>query len=92
MDYLKQLIEKRFKTYAIITISMLFSLILLMVRMKITQSFFYLFLVWNLFLAVIPFAISTYLIGSPKPNKYALFFWFGLWLLFLPNAPYMVTD
>jgi uncharacterized membrane protein len=60
--------------------------------MKLTHSFFYLFLVWNLFLAVIPFAITTYLVSIPKLNKIALVFWFCVWLLFLPNAPYMVTD
>ncbi|WP_396601768.1 DUF1361 domain-containing protein [Algibacter sp. R77976] len=60
--------------------------------MKLTYSFFYLFLVWNLFLAAIPFAITTYLVSLPKLNKFALVFWFCGWLLFLPNAPYIITD
>ncbi len=63
-----------------------------MIRMKLTYSFFYLFLVWNLFLAAIPFAITTYLVSLPKLNKFALVFWFCGWLLFLPNAPYIITD
>ena len=71
---------------------MAFSIILLMIRMKLTHSFFYLFLVWNLFLAVIPFAISTYLISKSKLNKFVFLIWFSVWLLFLPNAPYIVTD
>jgi uncharacterized membrane protein len=50
------------------------------------------FLVWNLFLAIIPFAITTGLMNSKKTTKLVLFFFFGIWLLFLPNAPYIVTD
>lgn len=92
MDYIKHLFLSQFKTFALVSVSMLFSIVLLMIRMKLTHSFFYLFLVWNLFLAVIPFAITTYLKSTPKLNKLWLVFWFGVWLLFLPNAPYIVTD
>lgn len=92
MNTIKQLLFNRFKTLSILTISMSFSIVLLMIRMKLTHSYFYLFLVWNLFLAVIPFAITTYLVSLPKLNKYIMFLWFGAWLLFLPNAPYIITD
>tara|TARA_R110001606_G_C15193908_1_gene630838 strand:- start:91 stop:633 length:543 start_codon:yes stop_codon:yes gene_type:complete len=51
-----------------------------------------LFLVWNLFLAVIPFTITSYLVSLPKLNKIGFVLSFGIWLLFLPNAPYIVTD
>lgn len=60
--------------------------------MKLTHSFFYLFLVWNLFLAVVPIAITTYLVSKPRLNKFVLAFCFSVWLLFLPNAPYIITD
>ncbi|WP_242202390.1 DUF1361 domain-containing protein [Aestuariivivens insulae] len=92
MEHIKQLLFNRFKTFALITSSIFLSTILLMVRLKLTHSLFLLFLVWNLFLATIPFAITTYLICLPKPSKKQLIIWFGIWLLFLPNAPYMVTD
>ncbi|WP_034044712.1 DUF1361 domain-containing protein [Wocania ichthyoenteri] len=92
MDYIKHLFLSRFKTFALVSVSMLFSIILLMIRMKLTHSFFYLFLVWNLFLAAIPFVITTYLVSVPKLNKFVLVLWFSVWLLFLPNAPYIVTD
>ena len=72
--------------------SMTLSVVLLMIRVKLNQSFFLLFLVWNLFLAVIPFAITLYLKSKYEHSKISLLFWFGVWLLFLPNAPYIVTD
>lgn len=92
MDYIKHLFLSRFKTFALVSVSMLFSIVLLMIRMKFTHSFLYLFLVWIFFLAVIPFAITTYLASLPKLNKFVLVFWFSVWLLFLPNAPYIITD
>ena len=92
MDYIKQLFLSRLKTFTLVSISILFSVFLLMIRMKLTDSYFYLFLVWNMFLAVIPFAITIYLVSIPKLNKFVLVFWFFVWLLFLPNAPYIVTD
>jgi uncharacterized membrane protein len=63
-----------------------------MIRMKLNQSFFYLFLVWNLFLAVIPYAITTYLRTKETLSKWNLLIYFCAWLLFLPNAPYIITD
>ena len=92
MNTIKTLLFNRFKIISLLSISIALSIVLLMVRMKLTHSFFYLFLVWNLFLAVIPFAISTYLISFPKLKKLGLLIWFSVWLLFLPNAPYIVTD
>lgn len=89
---IKQLCFNRFKTFSLLSVSMLFSIVLLMIRMKITHSFFYLFLVWNLFLAVIPYIITCYLMNLSKTNKISLVLWFLVWLLFLPNAPYIITD
>lgn len=71
---------------------MVLSVILLMIRVKMTHSFFFMFLVWNLFLAVIPYTITTYLLTRIKIKKFLLLFWFSVWLLFLPNAPYIITD
>lgn len=67
------------------------SFILLMIRIKLNKSFFYLFLVWNIFLAIVPYVITMYL-SNVKLNKLKLAFWFCIWLLFLPNAPYIITD
>ena len=54
----------------------------------------FLFLNWNLFLAFIPWVLTTWLIIQPKIQKHKIAF--GLiicfWLLFFPNAPYILTD
>jgi uncharacterized membrane protein len=61
----------------------------------ITYGTFF-FLVWNLFLAWIPYCLSLVLDFINRFNKtpsvYIAIFLIGLWLLFLPNAPYLVTD
>ena len=54
----------------------------------------FVFLTWNLFLAWIPFVLSVGVAavhgrGGPRPLLWLL----GAgWLLFLPNAPYILTD
>ncbi|SDH76063.1 DUF1361 domain-containing protein [Winogradskyella thalassocola] len=92
MEVLKTLILNRFKTLSLITVALLFSVILLMVRMKLNKSYFFLFLIWNVFLAIIPYAITMYLNTAQNLSKLKLGFWFMVWLAFLPNAPYIVTD
>jgi uncharacterized membrane protein len=73
-----------------IIIPLAFTLCLLVVRIILSAELTYIFLAWNLFLAWIPFAISQKL-GDVK-KRWKLFFLVGLWLLFLPNAPYIITD
>jgi len=67
-----------------------YAILLVLFRVKYTQNMFYLFLVWNLFLAIIPFGISTFLLEYP--NKILSYLLFPVWLIFLPNAPYIITD
>lgn len=66
-----------------------YCLSLLMFRIWITGSYFYLFLVWNLFLAYIPFGITYAVKQYQSRYFYGLFL---VWLAFLPNAPYILTD
>ncbi len=52
-------------------------------------------LMWNLFLAWLPYLLSVAAASfyQQKPKKWGLIFLAGmLWLVFFPNAPYMVTD
>ncbi len=71
-----------------------FSICLLLVRAKITHSTFYFFLIWNLFLAYTPLAVTSYMqneIRVVDKNRWFYLFFFS-WLLLLPNAPYLITD
>ncbi len=92
METIKTLIQSKFKTLSLVTVALIFSIITLMVRIKLNRSFFYLFLVWNIFLAIIPYAITMYLNTKSQISKPQLGFWFLIWLAFLPNAPYIITD
>jgi len=68
MKILKALVQSKFKTLSLVTVALTFSVIVLMVRIKLNKSFFYLFLVWNVFLAVIPYAITMYLNTKSNSN------------------------
>lgn len=50
----------------------------------------YFFLVWNLFLAAIPFGAA--LLFERARGFFTRTITLLVWLLFLPNAPYIVTD
>ncbi len=54
----------------------------------------FLFLVWNLFLAWIPYWIALSIDGVFEKTKSKILSvtLLGLWLLFFPNAPYIITD
>ncbi|WP_299679224.1 DUF1361 domain-containing protein [uncultured Dokdonia sp.] len=90
---MKHLIISKINELRTLFIGFLFCALLLMMRIKVTGSFHYLFLVWNLFLAFIPYGI-TYLLRSQKSgnNTWILIPSIGIWLLFLPNTPYLITD
>jgi uncharacterized membrane protein len=67
---------------------------LVAVRVARTGSGYYLFLIWNLFLACIPPLMARLLRAAHDRHstfvvQLALV---SVWLLFLPNAPYLVTD
>jgi uncharacterized membrane protein len=73
----------------------IFSVAIWRFRSDYSKTEHYQFLVWNLFLAWIPFIISylTYTATLKRRHVYVLipiaaFFW----LLFFPNAPYILTD
>lgn len=72
----------------------LFSFAILSFRMVYADTTFFLFLIWNLFLAFIPFAISSFLVRTGKPKKLGIMtgIWLLIWLVFFPNAPYILTD
>ncbi len=72
-----------------------FSVTIWRVRLEYSGFIRYRFLIWNLFLAWIPFIISYFTYTMVLQRKWiyivtpiAVFFW----LIFFPNAPYILTD
>lgn len=81
------------KQYRLPGVLCIFCVLLLAIRMKLTHSLFLAFLVWNLFLAAVPLAISQLIINSKTLHKRLyLYPLLVCWLLFLPNALYLITD
>lgn len=72
--------------------SLLFSFAMILCRMIYSQQLYGSFLLWNLFLAWIPFALSILLQKGYCSNQWTFYSVFIAWLLFLPNAPYIITD
>ena len=71
-----------------------FGLLVLAFRIHKTDSIHFMFLIWNLFLAGIPWIVSSLLIVFPKLRKrYLVLIPAGIiWLLFIPNTFYILTD
>ncbi len=70
------------------------SVSLIVARWSYTGQPAYLFLVWNLFLAWVPWVCAVPLAAIPSRamHRWKLLPLFCTWLAFLPNAPYLVTD
>jgi uncharacterized membrane protein len=80
--------------YALVLASML-TFLLFSARVWRVQQITYVFMIWNLFLAWVPYAASIWAasINERKPDaRWRLLIPGFLWLLFFPNAPYLVTD
>ncbi len=71
-----------------------FILSMLAIRIYISGKMHFVFLIWNIFLAFIPFAISSYILPYwiKKDNRILFFLTTCIWMLFFPNALYIVTD
>jgi uncharacterized membrane protein len=70
------------------------SVALLRVRVDRTDSPYYNSLAWNLFLAWVPFlaALAAYVRFQRRRVDALAGLLLALWLLFFPNAPYVLTD
>ena len=93
------MIEK-LKQYGRLDITVLFIVMcLICFSLSVFRCFYsgtnmFLFLNWNLFLAFIPWACSSLLVLYPQlqQRKLAIAMLLCVWLLFFPNAPYILTD
>lgn len=75
-------------------ISCCFSVAMVCTRVLVTGYLTYLFLPWNLFLAFIPYVISEWLFNNIAviENRKKCLLILMVWLLFIPNSFYIVTD
>lgn len=64
------------------------------IRIERTGDPFYRFLIWNLFLAWVPLfcAAAAFALARRRGIDLVVVALLLLWLLFFPNAPYMLTD
>lgn len=93
MNRIFQLFHSNRKMNNAVLLISVYCLALLLIRAKITQSIYLFFLVWNLILAAIPYALSSYATVHFSTLKKEIT---GLilfsWLAFLPNSFYIITD
>ncbi|TGN02576.1 DUF1361 domain-containing protein [Leptospira yasudae] len=77
-------------------ISCALSLVLIELRIVLSGKQNYVFLKWNLILALIPVLIAYFLWFYYEVRKRSIDFFFVLlilvWLVFFPNSPYIVSD
>lgn len=81
--------------FALLNISCLVCIALVFARVAYTDTTRHTGLIWNLFLAWIPFMLAylAHAISWKKIWLYLIIPFIALvWLLFFPNAPYMLTD
>lgn len=80
----------------VFSLSCFVSVFLVAMRISVSGEKSFSFLVWNLFLAIVPLGISyfIYTYYEYRNRRIGLLFFILLvvWLLFFPNAPYIVTD
>ena len=78
----------------LLSYSMLFSILLVIVRVWYSHELTFIFMPWNLLLAYIPYKLlqisRSYIAASGNKIGFGLIFF--IWLLFIPNAFYMITD
>lgn len=84
---------RNYRWFFLLAAPTILAILLLVSRIIYTNDFTFLFLVWNLFLAFVPLGLAL-IIKRFNASVHRMFFYplLGIWLLFLPNAPYILTD
>jgi uncharacterized membrane protein len=89
---MKELIISRKKEFKNIFVLCFLSSSFLVVRLILDYSPNKFFILWNLFLASVPYLLVLQLGLRKNISSFHLIITFIIWLLFLPNAPYIITD
>jgi uncharacterized membrane protein len=70
----------------------LYAVMLFAFRVLYTGTLGYLFLNWNLFLALLPWLLTSLAVMRNMRSRIAILVVMALWLLFFPNCLYILTD
>lgn len=92
--FIEFLYENR-KLIFILAISSLLSVVFVVFRALYSGQLYFLFLIWNLFLAWLPMLFASIVIHygtEAKKHKLLIAISFLAWLAFFPNSAYMITD
>lgn len=86
--------KNRFRETVFLGILTFFCFSFSIFRYLYTNKTLFLFLNWNLFLAIIPYVLTslTIIIPALLRRKITVFILSAFWLLFFPNSPYILTD
>ncbi|GAA0182317.1 DUF1361 domain-containing protein [Clostridium sediminicola] len=87
--------ENNKKIIGMFSLLTIVSTMMLFIRVVITGSITYMFFTWNLFLCIIPLYLSIklkLLYFNRRIRGVWLYLIGFIWLLFYPNAPYIITD
>lgn len=76
----------------ILYLSLLCTILLITARIIYTGNWRFASLVWNMFLAFVPFMFSMILLKKANSRRWVQYFLLASWLVFFPNAPYIITD
>lgn len=92
--YAQLIKNNRFQVALFMGVLSLFCFALSLFRVEVSGTRHFLFLNWNLFLAFVPWLFTVILTMSPnlQKSRLAVFGMLGVWLLFFPNASYILTD
>jgi uncharacterized membrane protein len=83
------------KKVALLAFVSALSVTLLTLRILATRDFGFIFLVWNLFLAWVPLLFIKWVWEKERFRQLPFLLlsaYLTVWLLFFPNAPYIITD
>ncbi len=72
-----------------------FAVVMNILRIVIWDKDSFIYILWNIFLAFIPFIVSSLVLfyyNRKRINNFLFVLGMFVWLIFLPNAPYIITD
>lgn len=94
MEYVKNYFKNIFsyKSTLLLCAISVFASLMPLFRFLYTRNLVFFFMLVNLFLAFVPWFISSIIQACEIKNKFVYGALIFLWIIFFPNAPYMLTD